>query len=153
MIDLILIPVTMFCSYMHGRGDGPDLKKQWYETKGVYIGFLAMVGAMVGLGLYGVWGLLACLVSPIYWFGFRSSRQAVPELNYMTRRPDAAIIDIIKGYAIPSLVCVAAMIVAGKLAMAFISILSVLLVAGIAYLFRQDDGESARKNRAAVEVD
>lgn len=151
MLEYILVPLTMAASYMHGRGDGPDLVKQWYETKGVYVAALALLGALLGFLSIGYWGLLGSLISPLYWFGFRSSRQAVAELDYMSR-VGSSLKNIAAQYALPVVACVIPMLFAKMWITAALTVLSVAAVVVTAKLFRNDDGESARDNRFPVEL-
>ena len=150
MIELALIPATALCSYLHGADK---------VTKGLLIAGLALVGMAVlyPLGWYAIAG---GLLSPLYWFTFRTSKQAIAELNYMDRRKEGSAMRIFLAYVIPVLL---SLIIAGGLAgytgawkaylgLCFASVVSWGLIPLIASLWRQDTGESRRNNRAAVEI-
>lgn len=143
MIELILIPLFMLASYLHG-GD--------YVSKGVLIAALVIASAALGFAVYGVWGLLFALASPFYWFTFRTGKQAKAELDYMYRLPDGDIRNIALAYAIPITVSIIPMIVglnylyiAGSLTGLFFVMLS-------AFIYRDDIGERSRDNRKMIEV-
>jgi hypothetical protein len=142
----------MAASYMHGRGDGPDLKKQWYESKGIYIAILAILGALLGFLNIGLLGLLGSLISPIYWFGFRSSRQAKAELDYMSRNGKSSLKRIAMQYLAPVGACVLPMLVAKMLVIPALAVGSVAIILAASKLFRNDDGEKSRTNRAVTEI-
>jgi hypothetical protein len=151
----LLIPVTMFFSYMHGRGDGPDLVKQWYESKGYYVAAMAVLGAALGYLNIGWWGLTGALVSPIYWFGFRSSRQAHAELSYMYRVKDYDLLNIAKQYLLPVGVCIVPILVSQQWVLAGLLPVLVGVTVFIAALTRLDENHARkdeRKARAMVET-
>lgn len=149
-MELALIPATMAVSYLHG-GD--------YVTKGLLVAGLALV-AMAVLYPLGWYAIAGGLLSPFYWFLFRTSKQAVAELDYMDRRPEGSAARVFLAYALPIGISLA---ICGGIAgyqgawrdMIVIGIASMLswgLVPLIASLWRQDEGESRRENRAAVEI-
>lgn len=159
-----VVVATMFFSYWHGRGDGPDLKKAWYETKGVLIAGEALVGALAGFAMtFNPLGLLGALISPYYWFLWRTSKQARAELDYMGRLAWGKLIKVLQGYYLPvgiNCAVIAALgtyigIVTGawlNMALIIPCIGSVAAPYYLAKRYRNDPGESARENRAMVEI-
>jgi len=160
---MAVVSATIFFSYWHGRGDGPDLKKQWYETKGVLIAGEAIVGALAGfLMLFNPIGLLGSIISPYYWFLWRTSKQARAELDYMGRVRNK-IIKVLQGYYLPTgvnclLILVGSVLIGVQVGDWRYPLLVIPCLASVAapYItaknFRNDPGETARYNRARVEI-
>jgi len=148
-MTISIIFACALVSYLHGKD---ALGKGW-----LVVG-LAILGAGLGYYLTGLLGLLGSLISPLYWFTFRTSTQARAELDYMGRQKDN-IKQVIKAYILPVSLCVA--LVAGGviysqewiyLALIPFMVASVSLVYVAAITFRNDDGETARSNRQWVEI-
>lgn len=157
---LIIIPITMAFSYAHGRGDDLDGKpeKRWFETKGLFIAGETLAAAAIGFACIGWLGMFAAIVSPLYWFLFRTGKQARAELDYMGRVRDK-IIKIIQQYYLPIGVCCALIVLFSVISgMLWYSLLSLLCIASVAAVyftakeFRNDAGEKAGDNRWPVET-
>lgn len=165
LVKAVITAVTSFFSYWHGRGDGPDLIKEWYETKGLLIAGEALVGAIAGYILtdYNLIGLAGCLISPYYWFLWRTSREARAALDYMGRLTRGKLIKVLQAYYLPAGVNAALMLCASSyIAYAtgdwsnFLFIPFDLATVAVPYFlakrYRNDPGESARENRMMVEI-
>lgn len=160
MIELVLIPATMLASYWHGAGDMLDGKpeKEWFETKGVAVAFVALAGL-------AAWFPYGALIAPV-WLLFRRGSQAQVELDCMDRWPTSSLGRILKAFALPyalsqGAIAALAVYIGSYLDWAIITGLSVALVgvAICASLYFRVPKERAkrkeskrRKLRAGVEV-
>lgn len=102
MIELCLPPVYAFASYWHGRGDGPDLIKQWYESKNAIATPVTALASCAVLYDRGWWAFLGLALAAYYWFTFRSNRQAHAEINYMRRFEESSLWGVTKQYLVPA---------------------------------------------------
>jgi len=146
---VLLTAVTAVFSYLHGRD---------HVSKGYLVAGEALVGGLAGLLLAGWFGLLGVLISPLYWFLFRTSSQATAELDFMSRVSDD-IKAVVMAYILPISVCNALILIGAIYTQAWFCLLlvplcvgSVALVYFTARAFRNDDGEKASDNRWPVEV-
>lgn len=150
MLELSLIPATVAASYVHG-GD--------HTSKGV---LMAIMAALALVSLYpsiGPWAFAAMLLSPFYWFLFRTGKQAGAELDYMYRTDNGSLGRIALSYALPF--GITTIIVCGfagfkgewhNMLWLIPCLLSIGPVLWAAKKYRQDKGESERKNRSYVEL-
>lgn len=146
----VLIVFTMAFSYLHGADK---------VGKGWLIAAEALLGAGVGLLLAGWFGLLGALISPVFWFLFRTSSEARAALDYMARHPWGKLVKIWQAYLLPigfcsTVISVAAGFCGQPFYLLFIPLCwaPVPLVLWLAKRYRIDAGETDRENRWPMET-
>jgi hypothetical protein len=151
---LAIYYITCACSYLHGR----DLRSKGfliaYTTVGYTLAFTT--------GLEPVMAVVAGIIfSNAYWFLFRTSNQAKPELDYMDYNLWGKIVKVWQGYKLPVGVCMLvalALIVsqnlgAANLLLVAFSVASVLLPYTAARIYRVGKhGLTRGQSRARVEI-
>lgn len=158
---LIIITSTVAASYAHGRGDDLDgsAEKAWYETKGLFVAIHASLISSSGFYLYGNYGAALGILSFVYWFLFRTGKQAKAELDYMARNERGSYLRVIKSYLMPISICTAVSAAlfafSGDYIMMLASLACIISIAPFAFIlpvFRIDAGERASDNRYPVEL-
>jgi hypothetical protein len=159
--SILITAFTAVFSYAHGYGDALDGEpdQAWYESKGVLIALDVLLLCGLGVAVAGWPGLLAAVLSPYYWFLWRSGDEAHRTLSYQDRAPWGKFVKVWQFYgwhvaAVGAVLCLLAVVAK----VMWLPLLMLPCAAGLGLVFwavqtyRQDPGESRRRNRSRVEL-